>query len=73
MKCQRTVKRVPCSKQATMYVLALGGKNWDGYYCTKHATRIIEVRMRLIQKYKQNVVLRRITKWDRKRWKEGRK
>lgn len=68
MRCQRK-EGMPdaCSSKATLFVMARGGKHWDGYFCSKHATTIIKVRMRLIKKYKQNVVLRPITEWDRKR------
>lgn len=56
-----------------MFVMGHGGKHWDGYFCSKHAAVIIKVRMRLIKKYKQSVVLRPITEWDRKRRKTRKK
>jgi hypothetical protein len=58
---------VRCERKATMYVAAFGGKSWCGYFCRRHVTRIIEKRMPLIIKYKQNVVLRKMTAFDRKR------
>lgn len=82
MKCQAMVKGlpehkrvnggrvVPCSSKATLFVAAYGGKSWSGFYCSKHGPRIIAKRMRLITKYKQSVVLRRITDYDRKARKE---
>jgi hypothetical protein len=70
MRCQRTVSQRRCGSKATMYVAAFGGKAWDGYFCSKHSTSIIKLRMKLIVKYKQNVVLRKMTKYDRKRIKE---
>lgn len=53
-----------------MYVMAFGGKSWSGYFCAKHSTVIIRLRMKLIKKYNQNVVLRPITAYDKKRRKE---
>lgn len=68
--CQRRVKGEDCPDKATLYVRAFGGKAWDGYFCDTHGPRIIRLRMRLIKKYKQNVVLRPITAYDRKQRKE---
>jgi hypothetical protein len=50
-----------------MYVAAFGGKAWSGYFCRKHSTDIIRLRMPLVIKYKQNVVLRKMTEFDKKR------
>lgn len=60
----------PCGEKARLFVMARGGKHWDGYYCLKHGPWIIKKRMRLIRKYNQNVVLRPITEYDKKRYKE---
>lgn len=68
MRCQRK-SGTPgaCGKKATIIVQAWGGKSWSGRYCSKHSTDIIRIRMRLIKKYNQNVVLRLITDYDKRR------
>lgn len=68
--CQRRLSGVECGDKARLFVAAYGGKSWSGYYCEKHGPSIIKLRMRLIKKYKQSVVLRYITDWDRKQWKQ---
>lgn len=74
MKCQHKASmNDACASKATLFVAAYGGKAWDGYYCGKHGPWIIKRRMRLIKKYGQNVVLRPITQYDRKRIKQQRK
>lgn len=74
MKCQRKEGTADaCESKASMYVMARGGKSWDGYFCAKHATAIVKLRMRLIKKYNQNVVLRPISEWDRARRRESRR
>lgn len=80
MRCQRSTpvkgsRPKRCESKATMFVRAYGGKSWSGYFCSKHVVVIVKVRMRMIRKYRQNVVVRPITEWDRKRYKrqkEGR-
>lgn len=56
-----------CPEKATLYVKAYGGRSWDGYFCDKHGPAIIKVRMRLVKRHKQNVVVRPVTEWDKKR------
>lgn len=55
-----------CADKAVLYLHAFGGKSWTGYYCPKHAGRIIRIRTKLINKYRQNVVVRPITERDHK-------
>lgn len=62
-----------CGQKAKWFIAAFGGKSWDGYYCDKHAPWIIKRRLRLIRKYKQSVVMRVVTPYDKKRIKERRK
>lgn len=54
-----------CVDRAVLRVVAFGGKSWSGFYCAKHAGRIIKLRTPLIKKYKQNVVIRLISDRDR--------
>lgn len=61
-----------CSLKAKFFIMARGGKYWDGYYCGKHVVSILKRRMSLIKKYKQNVTVRPITEYDKKRIKDKR-
>lgn len=71
MKCQRVGgTREDCGDKATVFVMAHGGRAWSGYYCDNCGPWIIKRRMRMIRKDKQNVVLRPITAWDKKQYKE---
>lgn len=71
LKCQYK-QRTPnaCRLRARLYIRAFGGKSWDGYYCWEHGPKIMKLRMRLIKQNKQNVVVRLVTEWDKKRHKE---
>lgn len=70
LPCSTWKNRERCEAKAVLFVKAFGQAGWSGYYCEKHGPWIIKKRMRLIKKYKQNVVVRPITAYDRKARKE---
>lgn len=74
MECHwRRATPTACPDKARLFVAAYGGKSWNGYYCLTHGPKIVKLRMKLIRKYKQNVVLRPISEYDKKRIKQMRK
>lgn len=60
-----------CSKRASLFVWAHGGKSWKGIYCRKHTGVIIRMRAHLIMRHEQNVVIRPVTAYDKKRLRKG--
>lgn len=74
MKCRYHLSMPDaCQSKATLFVGAFGVKKWWGLYCRKHAPKIIARRSAWITKYEQNVVVRPISDYDKKRTKELRK
>lgn len=65
MNCQGDAGR--CENKAQLMVRAWGQHGWRGRYCDRHAARIIKLRGRMIRKYKQSVVVRPLTKLDKKK------
>lgn len=58
-------QRKDCDKSAKLYVAGSKGRSWHGYFCYRCSTFIIKLRMPLIKKYEQFVIMRPITDWDR--------
>jgi hypothetical protein len=56
-----------CSKKATIFVKAFGDRGWEGYFCRKHSTEIIQMRIHLVIRHSQNVVVRPVKPYDKTR------
>jgi len=56
-----------CARKATIFVKVFGDRGWEGYYCRKHSTQTIQMRIHLVVRHNQSVVLRKVKPYDKKR------